>query len=41
MITSESWELKMGKEPSSPEEAMPEFPLTGRDFEYYWESDDD
>ncbi|XP_056109530.1 zona pellucida sperm-binding protein 3 [Rhinichthys klamathensis goyatoka] len=40
MITSESWELKMGKETSSPEEAMPEFPLTGDDFEFSWESED-
>ncbi|KAK7161331.1 hypothetical protein R3I94_004114 [Phoxinus phoxinus] len=40
MITSESWELKTGRETSSPEEPMPEFPLAGYDFEFSWESDD-
>ncbi|CAM4476134.1 unnamed protein product [Leuciscus chuanchicus] len=33
LITSESWELKMGRETSSPEEPMLEFPLDGDDDE--------
>uniref|UniRef100_A0A671S7H4 Uncharacterized protein n=1 Tax=Sinocyclocheilus anshuiensis TaxID=1608454 RepID=A0A671S7H4_9TELE len=45
MITSESWNLKMGPEtssPLSPEESMPEFSLAGHDdFELFRESNDD
>ncbi|KAK9981412.1 hypothetical protein ABG768_000945 [Culter alburnus] len=42
MITSDSWDLKMGKESSllSPKETMPDFSLTGHDdFALFWESD--
>ncbi|XP_043091060.1 zona pellucida sperm-binding protein 3 [Puntigrus tetrazona] len=43
IITSDSWNLKMGPEalsPPSPEESVPEF-LGHGDFELFWESDDD
>ncbi|XDV15595.1 hypothetical protein PO909_015646 [Leuciscus waleckii] len=40
LITSESWELKMGRETSSPEEPMLEFPLDGDDDESSWDSYD-
>uniref|UniRef100_A0A8C2IRS4 RING finger protein 122-like n=1 Tax=Cyprinus carpio TaxID=7962 RepID=A0A8C2IRS4_CYPCA len=43
LITSDSWDLKMRPETSSPlsPESMPEFSLSGHDdFELFWESDD-
>ncbi|XP_067298730.1 zona pellucida sperm-binding protein 3 [Pseudorasbora parva] len=42
MVTSESWDLKIGKEASpsaSPDEPLPEFPADDRDFELFWDSD--